>query len=80
VHRDLKSMNVLVFPGWRVKLCDLGLSMPLTDCARLCKSSDGNNGGRGGGGEEANKMAEVGRGTYAWLAPEAMTEVKSVAP
>lgn len=32
LHRDLKSMNFLVFQGWRLKLCDFGLSVPIEDC------------------------------------------------
>jgi len=53
VHRDIKSMNVLVFQGWRLKLCDFGLAVPVASC-----------------GAPFPKQ----RGTYAWMAPESMTD------
>eukprot|EP00727_Mastigamoeba_balamuthi_P005715 m51a1_g1763 putative ankyrin repeat-containing protein (789) ;mRNA; r:291588-295876 len=38
LHRDLKSLNLLVTDGWEVKLCDFGLSrFDAEDMATLCK-------------------------------------------
>ena len=57
VHRDVKSHNLLLFPGWRVKLCDFGLALTADEL------SDG-----------GGTRPRPGRGTFAWLSPEAIAD------
>lgn len=63
LHRDLKSLNLLVDEFWRVKVCDFGLSTVCWD-------------GSGCGSEGLDKVCEdnpqSGIGTLCWTAPEVL--------
>eukprot|EP01090_Pellita_catalonica_P019597 TRINITY_DN6725_c0_g1_i1.p1 TRINITY_DN6725_c0_g1~~TRINITY_DN6725_c0_g1_i1.p1 ORF type:complete len:298 (+),score=58.96 TRINITY_DN6725_c0_g1_i1:46-939(+) len=58
IHRDLKSHNLLVADGWKIKVCDFGL-------ARQMQESEG--------GEEVDPMGKIDGtivGTDFWMSPE----------
>lgn len=57
LHRDLKSLNVLIFDGFRAKICDFGLSQVRTESSRLFSRAPQSLPGRA-------------VGTLAWMAPE----------
>jgi len=56
IHRDLKSHNLLVGDGWKIKVCDFGLARPIDKTKKT--------------GENPNYMTIVG--TNEWMAPEVM--------
>ena len=77
-------MNFLVFQGWRLKLCDFGLSVPIEDCQTPTSATNSNGDNNhnnpptssptaSAAGSVAAAAAELQpRGTYAWMAPESM--------
>jgi len=57
IHRDLKSHNMLVGEGWRIKVCDFGLARPIEEKGK----------------EEGNSnLLKTIVGTNEWMAPEVM--------
>jgi len=57
IHRDLKSHNLLVGDGWKIKVCDFGLARPMD---------------RGAKKEEHQSQLMTIVGTNEWMAPEVM--------
>jgi serine/threonine protein kinase len=66
VHRDLKSLNLLLDNKWNVKVSDFGLTKFKEDIS--------GKGGLGGGGGKSNNMA----GSVHWSAPEVLNETGDV--
>ena len=57
IHRDLKSHNLLVADGWKIKVCDFGLARPVNKSAK---------------NEEYQSQLMTIVGTHEWMAPEVM--------
>jgi class 3 adenylate cyclase len=66
VHRDLKSLNLLLDNKWNVKVSDFGLTKFKEDIS--------GKGGLGGGGKGNNNVA----GSVHWTAPEVLNEAGDV--